>query len=154
MARPAKSVKVKTGAATKEELSIRAVVEDKLRGPDCDMEPPEYLTNPQKEIFVFVQELLRSVDMLGRADVYMLSHLAVAIEREAMIDEMINENNELMWDMKLMSAREKYDKQFLRCCSELCLSPAARAKISITAVNAQKDKADPLMAAIGGEHGD
>lgn len=151
MARPAKSTKVSARHATKAEKKAREQAEEQLRGSgEVCIKPPEYLNEEQREIFRFVLGILEPVGLLNNGDVYMLAHLAIAIEREAYIDAMINEDERKMSSNALMSAREKYDKQYLRCCTELCLSPAARAKISIAAVNAQQEKSDPLLSALGG----
>ena len=49
-----------------------------------------------------------------------------------------------------MTAKDKYTKDFFRCCNELCLSPQSRAKIALANANAAKDAADPLMEVLKG----
>lgn len=150
MARPAKSSKVSSHHSTKAEKSAREDMEAKLRGHgEVCIEPPDYLNEEQRRIFCMVRDLLLPIGMLNNGDVFMLSHLAVAVEREAYIDKTLNEG-EGIGGNSIMMARDRYDKQFLRCCTELCLSPAARAKISVAAANAQKEKSDPLVAALDG----
>lgn len=152
MARPAKSTKVNAHHATKAEKAAREEAEDRLRGDTpLTIAPPDYLTDDQKRIFADVLNLLEPIGTLNNGDVYMLTHLAVSIDREAQIDRMINDHPDWIADKDLASAREKYDKQFLRCCTELCLSPAARAKISAAAAAVKNDAKDPLMSALGGD---
>ena len=45
-----------------------------------------------------------------------------------------------------MPSKEKYTKDFFRCCNELCLSPQSRAKLANLNVQAQEE--DPLMKAL------
>ena len=48
----------------------------------------------------------------------------------------------------LQNARAKYQSDLWRGCNELCLSPQARAKIGSLAAQKQKEKKDPLLAAL------
>ena len=50
MARPSKSVRVKTGAIASDVEAVRQDVEDKLRGENVPPEPPADLTDGQREI--------------------------------------------------------------------------------------------------------
>ena len=43
-------------------------------------------------------------------------------------------------DNDLRKSKDMFMKQFFRCCNELCLSPQARAKISINAIPKKEDK--------------
>ena len=52
-------------------------------------------------------------------------------------------------DRELRIARSDYFNQYLKVCSELCLSPAARAKMGVYVANKVKDE-DPLLSALGG----
>lgn len=49
-----------------------------------------------------------------------------------------------------MASRERYEKSYLRCCAELCLSPAARAKMGLMAAQGKADADDPLATAMNG----
>ena len=50
-----------------------------------------------------------------------------------MLDKQANDNPRLSLDKDFKSAHDMYTKQFFRCCNELCLSPQARARLSISA---------------------
>ena len=56
MARPSKSVRVKTGAIASDVEAVRQDVEDKLRGENVPPEPPADLTDGQREIFSIYRE--------------------------------------------------------------------------------------------------
>mgnify|MGYP002570080309 CR=1 FL=1 len=151
MARPAKSVNVKTGAISSEEENIRKGIESKLRGTSDLPLPPDCLTHEQKVVFQHIVDELRESDILGKLDVYVLESTAVAISRLRKINDMVNDNDNLLFDAKLQNARAKYQSDMWRGANELCLSPQARAKIGSLAAQAVKQKEDPLLKVIGEE---
>lgn len=148
MARPAKSARVKSGAIAKEDEAIRTVVEDKLRGEAVPPEPPEGLTEPQRDIFRFIVENLAASDILGRLDVFVLESTAIAIDRLRTINAMVDAEPGLMLSTPLQNSRAKYQSDLWRGCNELCLSPQARAKIGGMAAQKVKEKKDPLLEAL------
>ena len=145
MARPAKPLSEQSGAMTKAQIDARNKSEKKLRGKDDKVKPPSYLTNAQKKIFRYIVNELKASGVLGNLDVYVLTLAAVSIDRITDIENQINENSQLLLESKLMAAKEKYSKDFFRCCNELSLSPQARAKISIANVKAIKENRNPIL---------
>ena len=81
MARPAKSVRVKSGAIAKEEAAARLDMEDKLRGAAEKPSPPENMPEDQREVFQFIVDALVESDILGKLDVFVLESTAVAVAR-------------------------------------------------------------------------
>ena len=148
MGRPAKSVKVKTGAIASDDESIREDVEDKLRGEAARPEPPEGLTEDQKSIFNFIVDGLASGDILGRLDVFVLESTAVAIDRLRTINRMIDDDQMLLLHTATQNSRAKYQADLWRGCNELCLSPQARAKLGNLAAQKAKEQKDPLLEAL------
>lgn len=148
MARPSKSVRVKTGAIASDEASLRQDVEDKLRGESATPEPPPGLTDGQREIFQFIVDGLVASDILGRLDVFVLESTAIAIDRLRFINGMIDSEPTMVAHTGLQNARAKYQNDLWRGCNELCLSPQARAKIGSLAAQKQKKEKDPLLAAL------
>lgn len=142
MARPAKAVAANSSNLTTLEVRERKNVEDKLKG-DGDLKPPSYLTKTQKKLFKNILKMLENSDILGALDVYILSQTAISIDRLQSIEQQINEKHELLENSAFMASKDKYTKDFFRCCNELCLSPQSRAKLGAAAV--QKKKSDPLM---------
>lgn len=145
MARPAKSVKVKTGALASEEELLRNNIEERLRGVPAEPAAPEHLTDDQKSIFNFIVAELRDSEILGRLDVFVLECTAIAISRIRQINDMVNRDPSLISDASLQSARAKYQNDMWRGANELCLSPQARAKIGSLAAQAARQKEDPLL---------
>lgn len=151
MARPAKSVKLKTGAISNEEGTLRCDIEEKLRGAPAELQPPDHLSDDQKEVFCYIVEHLRESEVLSDLDIYTVEFTAVAIARVRQINAMVNETPSLLSDASLQNARAKYQGDMWRGANELCLSPQARAKIGSLAAGAAKAKEDPLLKVLSGD---
>lgn len=147
MGRPAKAVKVKSGAIAAGEAEVRQDVEDQLKGSGTP-EPPPGLTEGQREIFAFIVEGLVESEILGGLDVFVLESTAVAIDRLRAINVLIDTDPDLIISTALQNSRAKYQADLWRGCNELCLSPQARAKIGGLAAQRTKENRDPLMDAL------
>ena len=148
MARPAKAVNAKSSHDTKQEITIRQEAEKKLRGGSDKLKPPSYLTTSQKKIFKYIVSNLEEAGILGNLDLYILSVSAVTIGNLIDLDAEINQCDDIALKLKMMQARDKYTKDFFRCCNELSLSPQSRAKLSIVDVKASKASKTPLLEAL------
>lgn len=150
MARPSKSVKTMSKNLTKEEKEVRLETEEKLRGRGDNISPPKYLNARQKKIFNYIVQELEASKILGNLDVYILATCAISIDRLQEIEKLINKDIERILDKSLMAAKEKYTKDFFRCCNELSLSPQSRAKLGNINLQAEQDKQDPLLKVLAG----
>lgn len=150
MARPSKSVVTMTKNLTKEEKEARLKTESKLKGEDDNILPPSYLNEKQRELFYYIVGQLRSSGILGNLDIYILTTCVIAIERMQEIERMINENIENMFDKDVMAAKDKYTKDFFRCCNELSLSPQSRAKIGNINLQVKQQGENPLLQVLAG----
>jgi P27 family predicted phage terminase small subunit len=149
MARPAKVISAKTSNDIKAEKEMRQKTENKLKGKGVRITPPSYLSPNQKKLFKTIVKNLTEAGILGVLDIYVLSTAAITIDRLMTMEKQINEDEELLLDSKFMSSKDKYMKDFFRICNELCLSPQARAKISIATVNGVKEgKKNPILDAL------
>ena len=145
MARPAKPLSEQSGAITKEESAEREKTEARLRGQNDTIKPSEYLNEAQENIFDYIVKNLEKAGVLGNLDLFVLEMAAISICRIREIEIAINEDPEELSNSKLMAAKEKYSKDFFRCCNELALSPQARAKIAIASVKAVKENRNPIL---------
>lgn len=146
MSRPCKPISEVAGnPETIAQAKARQESENRIKGKDDLIIAPEYLTEDQKNIFNYIVNGLRSAGILGNLDLYVLTLAAVSIDRITDIETQINEDPQLLLESKLMAAKEKYSKDFFRCCNELSLSPQARAKISIANVKAIKENRNPIL---------
>lgn len=144
MARPCKSANLLTDCSqTKAEIFERIETEQKLKGKNDNIKPPPYLNANQKKIFRKIVDELKESDVLGNLDVYILTTCSISIDRLQEIETMINNNSEWLTNTGLMSSRNKYTRDFFRCCNELCLSPQSRAKLAN--INLQKKQENPLL---------
>ena len=148
--RPTKSAAVSSGKVGKENKDARQEVENKVRGEAVRPEAPAHLTDAQKEIFAFIVDNLADGEILGKLDVFVLESTAVAIDRLRKINELVEDNEDLLFSTSLMGTRAKYQSDLWRGCNELCLSPQARARIGslAAAAAARKGNKDPLMSAL------
>lgn len=150
MARPSKSVKLTAKNLSKEELDIRDMVEEKLKGNSDKIVPPKYLSADQKKIYNFIVAELEASGVLSNLDTYILETACISIDRIKEIEMKINQDFGNIINKSLMSAKDKYTKDFFRCCNELCLSPQSRAKLGNINLKAQEDAEDPLLKLLQG----
>lgn len=150
MPRPAKATNLTAKHLTKEEIHSKKEIETQLKGNSDKILPPKTLTKTQKKIFNYIVNELKASGILGNLDVYILTTISIAIDRMNWIEQRINEKEFEILDVDLMRAKEKYTKDFYRCCNELSLSPQSRAKISNINVKTRKEKSDPLLLALKG----
>lgn len=148
MARPTKPILTQSRHNTKDEIEIRLEQEEKLKGNADKIRPPTYLSKDQKKIFKYIVSELKASNILSNLDIYILTTASISIDRLIKIEEKINQNFDNLWDKDLMSSKDKYTKDFFRCCNELSLSPQARAKIGSLALQSKKDELDPVVAAL------
>ena len=151
MARPCKSVSTRTGHMTEEEIENRKEAEAELRGNNDKIKPRASLSKTQKKIFKDIVKELEASGILGNLDIYILETTCICIDRIRTIEDLINEDSNLLMDKTLMATKDKYQKDFFRCCNELSLSPASRAKIGNLNVQAQSVADDALLKALRGE---
>ena len=111
MARPAKTVKAKTGTITKEEEAQRLQIEDKLRGKNDKLVPPLYLTESQMAIFNYIMEELQEADILGNLDLFILAQTAIAVDRLQELDQQANQNKDRLFENAFRQARAEASKE-------------------------------------------
>ncbi len=154
MGRPAKAIAAKTAKISRDETEQRLQIEDQLRGKADKLVPPLYLTDSQVEIFNYILTELEEAKVLGNLDLFALSQLAICVDRMQQLEDQINNNEGLLLESKLMSARERYSRDFLRLINEFCMSPQSRAKLSISTVKPGQEKKKTLMDILNEEDED
>lgn len=137
MARPAKPIATAEGHRTKKEITERNAAEKALR--KSGIRVPTGLSAEQKKVARHIIKELEQSEILCSLDTYVLAQCCVAVTCLQEINERINSHKDAMLDRALLTAKEKHEKTFFRCCDELCLSPQSRAKIA-AAGTAQKDE--------------
>ncbi|EEP54639.1 P27 family phage terminase small subunit [Clostridium butyricum] len=152
MARPCKSAKVLTECSqTKEEINTRIEKEQLIRGHADNIIPSMELTESQQILFYFIVDELKASEILSNLDKFLLTKAAIAIDRLHYIEKLVNQKPKLLFNKDVMSKKDTYDKDFYRCCNELCLSPQSRAKIANININTKNAEDDAVIKALRGE---
>lgn len=138
MARPSKSVSVKSRKISKEEKKKLEEAEQKIRGENDKILPQKHLNKRQKEIFFYIISELEDKNILGNLDVFVLNQTAIVIERLEKLDKLANKSKDIVQTTAFKNTRDMYTKDFFRCCNELCLSPQSRAKLAIAVTPTKK----------------
>ncbi len=133
-----------------EEIRVRKEQENSLKGGKKQVNPPTYLSKDQKKIFRNIVSELKASGILGSLDVYILAQCSIAIDRLQTIEAEINADPSLLRDTKLISSKDKYAKDFYRCCNELSLSPQSRAKMANINLQQKQEQDDPLLKVLRG----
>nr|WP_286674720.1 MULTISPECIES: phage terminase small subunit P27 family [unclassified Clostridium] len=123
-----------------------------MKGNSDNIKPPKHLSKEQKKIFKYITNELVNSEILGNLDIYVLSTTAICIDRLQDIEKLINEDIEKLNDRKLMGSRKDYQSDLFRCMSELSMTPASRAKLGNLNLQAQQNKDDPVLVALGGDN--
>jgi P27 family predicted phage terminase small subunit len=150
MGRPSKSAKVQSTRYSKDKIESKVEVEEKLRGSGDALKPSPHLDSSQKKIFHKIVDELKNSAILGNLDVYILDTCAIAIDRLQEIEILINNDINNLVNKSLMGAKDKYTKDFFKCCQELCLSPQSRAKIGNLNLQQLEEDSDPLLKLLQG----
>ncbi len=151
MARPSKSVETMSKHLTKDEIRIRSENQNKLKGNSDNIIPSQELNENQLFLFDFIKDELRESGILSNLDTFILTKCVISIDRLQYIEKIINNKPQAILNKDLMSAKDKYDKDFYRCCNELSLSPQSRAKIANINKEAIDKEEDPVIRALKGE---
>ncbi|MBY6836924.1 P27 family phage terminase small subunit [Clostridium botulinum] len=152
MARPCKSAKILTECSqTKEEINSRIEKEKLIRGNANNIIPSMPLTESQYKLFEFIVDELKASEILSNIDKFLLTKAAIAIDRLHYIESLVNQKQNLLFNKDVMSKKDSYDKDFYRCCNELCLSPQSRAKIANININTKNAEEDAVIKALRGE---
>lgn len=150
MARPCKSIETSTGKIGKDKIEERKQAEQQLRGDSNNIKPPSYLSSKQKKLFKSIVEEHKSTGILSNLDIFILATVAIAIDRLEEIETMVNKDITKLMDKALMSAKDKYTKDLMKCLTELSMTPASRAKIGAINAQSNKDSTDPLLTVLKG----
>ena len=152
MARPAKSIYATSKNLTKDEFENRKAVEDNLRG-DVSLiaVPPDNLSNTAKETYTYLYDLLKNTKIIGvlDRDLMIKTSNVISLDRELHIEmnRAKSKGDMELW-LSIIRAIKSNNKDFFRCCNELCLSPQSRAKLSIATSNLEQEEIDPIDLAM------
>lgn len=129
---------------TKAEKKARSKAEKKLQGDSDNIVPDEPLTEAQLDIFKKTTSELLERGIASNLDAPVITQYSRCYDRLNQIERYLDENKDALFDNKLMTIQDKVYKQYIKYCSELCLTPQSRAKMSTTAT--PNEEVDPLAS--------
>jgi P27 family predicted phage terminase small subunit len=158
MARPRKPAQVKAGKSeTKEHLNERSKVEKQMAGNnDRIKNVPETLDSLGKEYYKILIGDLSEAAFLSNLDIPLLTQTADCLSKMQQADKIIDEDgimyitydkmgNKIPKEHPMVGTKQKYLNQYRALCTQLGLSPSARASLSEMKVQAAKNEEDPVL---------
>lgn len=161
MVRPRKPATVKAGKSeTQEALEERAEIEEELAGnDDLVWVVPDDLDEYGKEFYQFLINEFSESNFLSNLDVPILSQTADCLSKMKQADEILalegiryfthdKFGNEIPKEHPMVKTKLAYLSQYRALCTQLGLSPSARASLSQMKVEAKEEADDPLLQAL------
>lgn len=158
MVRPRRPAQVKAGKSeTKEHLDERSKVEEQMAGNnDRIKNVPETLDSLGKEYYKILIGDLSEAAFLSNLDIPLLTQTADCLSKMQQADEIIDEDgimyvtydkigNKIPKEHPMVGTKQKYLNQYRALCTQLGLSPSARASLSEMKVQAAKKEEDPVL---------
>lgn len=147
--RRAKPVNIISKNLTNDEIKVRTENEKKLKGKNNIVyNPPDTMSDKEKETYKFLVNELHASDILSNLDIVLLEQTVECIIKLNQIrQETIN--LPLIQQKNYTAMYKEYFNMYLKCCAELGLSPASRAKIANANIIDDKNKKDPLLKVLG-----
>lgn len=142
MARQSKAVNMVSSHLSKDELNIRATVEEMLKSTSERIyNVPKHLNKETQAIYTELIELLKPLDLLCDLDANLIIIVADSVHQmeKAMAD--INKSGQVIHikdkedniikvsKNPSVDVYKNYQSIFMKACTQLCLSPSARAKL-------------------------
>lgn len=147
MARPSKNVAMMSKHLTKDEITERKEIEEKLKGGTDKIKPPTYLSKEQKKLFRYIVKELEDTDILTNVDIFILEKCAICLDRIRESEILLNDD---LLNKEALKIKKSYSKEFFRCCNELSLSPQSRAKLGNAKIQNKEESKDPVVNAVKG----
>lgn len=164
MARPRKPASLKQGnSESKTELKHRAAIEERLMGDSDKLYiVPEYLNEDAKVYYKFMVEELEVSSILSNLDIPLLEQMADCLSRLRECDSILNQEgmqlrvtttsgDSVPKPHPIIDTKHKYLNQFRALCTQLGMSPAARANLAGLRIEKQKEQDDPLLKILRGD---
>lgn len=153
MAKASKPVSLMSKNLTKEEKEARLEAESKLKGnADLVYEAPTDLVKEEKEVYLFLVNELRELDIINNLDIELLKLASNSIVelKKARVNvrkygQLIQKPDGSLVKNPAITILRDYEAIFNRCCRELCLSPQSRMALSKMISESQANQEDELL---------
>lgn len=163
MAKASKPVALCKKNLTKEEREARLKAEQKYKGnSDLVYECPDELTTElEQELYMFIVNTLRPVDILNNLDIFLIVqtvkcivHMRSANDDIIKYGSIIETDDGRVYKNPAVGVYKDFYSMFVSNSTRLGLSPSDRAKISLIDVKNKQQDQDPLLQLLGGRDND
>lgn len=153
MAKASKPVALMQKNLTKEERELREEAEAKVKGKaDLVFEAPTDLVKEEKEVYLFLVNELKELDIINNLDIELLKMVSNAVVelKKARVNvrkygQLIEKSDGSVQKNPAITIVKDYESIFNRCCRELCLSPQSRMALSKVMADIQANSEDELL---------
>lgn len=153
MAKASKPVALMQKNLTKEERELREEAEAKVKGKaDLVYCAPNDLVKEEKEVYLFLVNELKELDIINNLDIELLKLTSNAVVelRKARINvrkygQLIQKPDGSLVKNPAITILRDYESIFNRCCRELCLSPQSRMALAKVISESQANQEDELL---------
>lgn len=153
MAKASKPVALMQKNLTKEERELREEAEAKVKGKaDLVFEAPTDLVKEEKEVYLFLVNELKELDIINDLDIELLKMTSNAVVelKKARVNvrkygQLIQKPDGSIQKNPAITIVKDYEGIFNRCCRELCLSPQSRMALSKVMADIQANSEDELL---------
>ena len=146
----AKPIELVAGHRTKEEIESRKENQERLKGDSSRIIPTQRLNENAERIFYSIKDEMKNSGVLSNLDSYILTQLSGAIDKLEYLDSALEKKPALIFNKDFKSSKRLYFDIFTKCCNELSMSPASRAKLANINSMADAEKEDPILKALKG----
>ncbi|CAM2079053.1 MAG: Terminase [uncultured Clostridium sp.] len=144
-----KPIELTLGHRTKDEIQTRKENQDRLKGDNTRIIPTQELNENENAIFNSIKDEMKNSEILSNLDSYLLTQLSVAIDKLGYLDLLLQKKPALIFNKEFKSSKKLYFDIFTKCCNELAMSPASRAKLANINSIVNKEQEDPVVKALG-----
>lgn len=144
-----KPIELTLGHRTKDEIQTRKENQDRLKGDNTRIIPTQELNENENAIFNSIKDEMKNSEILSNLDSYLLTQLSVAIDKLEYLDLLLQKKPALIFNKEFKSSKKLYFDIFTKCCNELAMSPASRAKLANINSIVNKEQEDPVVKALG-----
>lgn len=145
MAKSTIPITMQSRHSTKAEIKARKEAEDQIKGnDDLVYVPPKNFNKEEKEVYKFLISELYVSNILSNLDIVILEQTVECIIKMKQIKKETS-TLDLFEQKDFTSMYREFFSMYLKCCNELGLSPASRAKMANAKVQAKVKLNDPLL---------
>ena len=160
MAMPSKPAELLGRGYSKEEIENRKLAEQTLQGNSDKVNiPPRWLCKDGKKEYKKLVKELENAKILTNVDIGVVATVADAYVKMAQANKIIQEEgliitklsdrgSESLIEHPATKIYKQYNSIYKQFLSEIGLSPASRAKLSIINVEKEKEKKNPVLQAL------